>query len=61
MNPNGQNTLKAWFFDVGYLCLLVISLVVIGFAVKSLGPTSSSVASASLNQEDYDVAVLQHR
>jgi len=37
VNPYGQNTLKAWFFDVGYLCLLVISLVVIGFCGQVAG------------------------
>ncbi len=46
MNPYSQNTLKGWFFDVGYLYIIVAALVTLGFAFKSLDLRTPSVTVA---------------
>ena len=60
MNPHSQYTLKVWFFDMGYLYALVIALVVVGSAIRSLDPKAASVSGAILDQ-DYEVAGVEPR
>jgi hypothetical protein len=58
VNPHSQYTLKVWFFDVGYLYLLVVALVVFGFVIKSMDP--QAISSAGINQQ-HDIAAVEPR
>ena len=58
MNQYSQNTLKGWFFDVGYLYVLVVAIVALGFVIKSLDLRSAPEGSA-VSGEYQDVTVAE--